>query len=224
MSEDKRTEETPENDPAAQAAEAGATAGDQTPSAEMMNAETAEAEATGAEAETAEEVGEAELSDAEVIAQLREQLAAAEAKAADYLDKMQRTAADFQNSRRRLENQLAEETERANAALIMRLLPVLDDFDLAFQNAANNHAEQDMGDQESWLEGFRRIHKKLVDALSDYGLERIESDGEFDPMQHDALSSEPNESVPSGHIIDTMRAGYRFKGRVLRPALVRVAQ
>lgn len=219
MSEDKRTEETPATE---QMDGAGATAEDQAQSVETKAAETVAG--TGAEAEPTEETGEAELSDAEVIAQLREELAAAEAKAADYLDKMQRTAADFQNSRRRLENQLAEEIERANAALIMRLLPVLDDFDLAFQNAGDSHTTPNAEEQESWLEGFRRIHKKLLDTLSEYGVERINSDGEFDPMEHDALSSEPNESVPSGHIIDTMRAGYKFKGRVLRPALVRVAQ
>ncbi|RIK56246.1 MAG: nucleotide exchange factor GrpE [Chloroflexi bacterium] len=203
MSDEKQTGETPVTTPAT----------------------TAEAQAE-AQAETQAEVPAP--SDAEVIEQLRAELAAAEQKAADYLDRLQRTAAEFQNSRRRLENQLAEETERANAALIARLLPVLDDFDLAFQNAsagnsaAGNAAEGQ--EQAAWLEGFRQIQKKLLDVLADQGVARISTDGAFDPTLHDAVSSEPHESVPSGDIIAPLRAGYEYKGRVLRPALVRVAQ
>ena len=214
MSEDKRTDETPVDTPEAPK--------DETPQneAEDIAVETSGVDApeTGTETESSPQV-----SDAEVIAQLREQLAAEEKKAADYLDKLQRTAAEFQNSRRRLENQLNEETERANAALIMRLLPVLDDFDLAFQNAANETSGEEDAQRTAWLEGFRQIQKKLTDVLTDHGVVQIASDGHFDPMQHEAVTSEPNESVPSGHIIATLRAGYEYKGRVLRPALVRVA-
>jgi molecular chaperone GrpE len=124
-----------------------------------------------------------------------------------------------------MENQVAEETERANAALIMRLLPVLDDFAMAFQNAANSSGETGSSgpDQAAWLDGFRQIQKKLSDVLVDHGVVQISTDGAFDPMHHEAISSEPSDTVPSGHIIDTLRAGYEYKGRVLRPALVRVA-
>jgi molecular chaperone GrpE len=62
-----------------------------------------------------------------------------------------------------------------------------------------------------------------MDVLTDHGVAPIASDGPFDPMRHEAVTSEPSESVPSGHIIATLRAGYEYKGRVLRPALVRVA-
>jgi molecular chaperone GrpE len=171
---------------------------------------------------TQPELVEPELTEAQVIEQLRQELAEAQAKAADYLDKLQRTAAEFQNSRRRLENQLNEETERANAALIKRLLPVLDDLDLAFQNAGGE-AEPDEAGQDAWFDGFRQIQKKLLDILADQGVAVIGTDGQFDPMRHEAISSEPSESVESGHIIAPVRAGYEYKGRVLRPALVRVA-
>ncbi|MCC6165613.1 MAG: nucleotide exchange factor GrpE [Caldilineaceae bacterium] len=203
MSDEKQTDQTPVTTPAA----------------------TAEAQA---EAQSDAGVSDVTVSDAEVIEQLRAELAASEQKAADYLDRLQRTAAEFQNSRRRLENQLAEETERANAALIARLLPVLDDFDLAFQNvSAGNGTAGDAAEgqeQAAWLDGFRQIQKKLLDVLAEQGVTRISTEGAFDPTLHDAVSSEPYESVPSGDIIAPLRAGYAYKGRVLRPALVRVAQ
>lgn len=172
---------------------------------------------------TTEEISE----DAKLITQLREELAAAQSKADEYLDKLQRSAAEFQNSRRRLENQLAEEVERANGALIKRIVPVLDDLDLAFQNlpAELQSAEgsEAAGSQAAWVQGFRQIRKKLLDILADQGVAVVDSSGEFDPNQHEAISSEPSEEAPSGHIIGEVRAGYTYKGRVLRPALVRVA-
>jgi molecular chaperone GrpE len=165
--------------------------------------------------------------EAALITQLREELAAAQAKADDYLDKFQRGAAEFQNSRRRLENQQAEEIERASGALIARLLPVLDDLDLAFQNLPSElqsaESDETTAQQVAWLQGFRQIRKKLFDVLADKGLSAIDTSGEFDPNQHEAISSEPSEETPSGHVIAEVRAGYTYKGRVLRPALVRVA-
>ena len=162
-----------------------------------------------------------------LIEQLREELSAAQAKADDYLDKLQRSAAEFQNSRRRLESQLTEEVERANGALIRRLLPVLDDLDLAFQNVPADlqkaEAQEGPDVQVAWLQGFRQIRKKLLDLLADEGVAVIDTSGEFDPNLHEAISSEPSDTVPSGHIIAEVRAGYTYKGRVLRPALVRVA-
>lgn len=175
-------------------------------------------DATGAQEAT--EAGEAAL-----VEELRAELAATQAKADEYLDRLQRTAADFQNTRRRMENQLTAEVERANSALIMRLLPVLDDLDLAFQNVPDELRAKvdDNGGQVAWLQGFEQIRKKLLDMLTEQGLATIAADGEFDPHRHEAISSEPSETVESGHIIEVMRAGYEYKGRILRPALVRVA-
>jgi molecular chaperone GrpE len=173
---------------------------------------------------TANGAGEATLDTppedpAALIAQLEVDLAEERAKASDLLDKNQRMAAEFQNSRRRQERQLAEEIERASVHLIKRILPVVDDFDLAF---ANVPAEIDA--ESPWVEGFRQIQKKLHGLLEDEGVTRVRSEGEFDPVLHEAIVSMPSEDVPSGNILDAMRAGYEYKGRVLRPALVRVAQ
>lgn len=162
--------------------------------------------------------------DAEVIAQLREELAAAKARADDTWDKLQRAAADFQNSRKRLEAQHNEEVERANAALILRLIPILDDLDLAFQNVPADLQNGAKGSEVAWLNGFRQIRKKLMDTLADFGVERVATQGEFNPVLHEALGSEAHETVQSGHIVAELRAGYMYRGRVLRPALVRVAE
>lgn len=176
-------------------------------------------------ATTAEENAEAPAatpmtpSDAEIIEQLRTELAAAQTKADDLLDKLQRTAAEFQNSRRRQEKQLADEIDRAGTQIIHRLLPAIDDLDLAFQNVPAE-VEQQGG---AWLDGLRQIQKKLMQLLEDRGVKVIAKEGPFDPNRHEAVSSEPSETVESGHIIQTLRTGYEYKERVLRPALVRVA-
>ena len=134
-------------------------------------------------------------------------------------DKSQRIAAEFQNSKKRQERQLSDAIQRASGHLVEQLLPILDDFDLAFGNLPEDLGEED----SSWVEGFRQIHKKLASVLEDQGVTPIALDGEFDPNLHEAISSEPSEDVESGHIIETLRVGYEFKGRVLRPAMVRVA-
>jgi molecular chaperone GrpE len=172
--------------------------------------------AAGGEA-TAEE--QETISANEAVEDLKAQLARAEARADELTDQLQRTAAEFQNSRRRQERQLAEEIERASGHLLKRILPIMDDLNLAFSNVPQDVAAS----QAAWLEGFRQIQKKLYAVLDDQGVTEVPQDGVFDPTRHEAVTSEPHEHVPSGHIIETLRAGYEHKGRVLRPALVRVA-
>ena len=189
-------------------------------------------EATGgaeaSPAEVTEEAEAAEPSAEERIAALQEELALAQAQAQEYLDRLQRTTAEFQNSRRRQERQLAEAIERANGELVRRLLPILDDFDLAFEHAPSGDAaegEDTAGDvnQLAWVGGFRQIQRKLLDLLGEHGVTLIDASGEFDPTRHEAVTSEPSDEVESGHIIAVLRTGYEYKGQVLRPTLVRVA-
>jgi molecular chaperone GrpE len=156
----------------------------------------------------------------EIIARLEAEVAEANARADLYLDQMQRAAAEFQNVRRRQERQVQESIDRATEGLIRRLLPVLDDFELAFNNVPASLE----GETVSWVEGFERIHQKMANLLSEEGIIAIESSGPFDPNRHEAVTHEPSESVESGHIIETLRTGYEYRERVLRPALVRVAQ
>jgi len=170
-----------------------------------------------------EEIVEAEvhgLTPEERISELEAELAALRAQSAENLDRLLRTTAEFQNTTRRQEKRLLDSIERANQSLILRLLPVMDDFDLAFSNVPEDLSETD----SAWITGFRQIQKKLVDALGEEGVAPVDETGSaFDPNRHEAISSEPSDEVESGHIIQTLRTGYEHKSRVLRPALVRVA-
>jgi molecular chaperone GrpE len=153
------------------------------------------------------------------IEQLQAAVAAEKARADELLDKWQRATADFQNSRRRLERQQADEIEQANGQLIKRLLPVVDDLNLAF----NNLPASQQGNEGAWVDGFRQIQRKLSGLLEEQGVVAISPEGAFDPARHEAVMSEASESVASGHVISTLRTGYEYRGRVLRPALVRIA-
>lgn len=172
-----------------------------------------------ADAESTAEVEEEESEESKRIAELETKLATAETRAEELFERLQRTTAEFQNSQRRRERQMQDQMDRANARLIERLLPVLDDFELAFRNMP----EEFSGEENGWITGLEQIEKKLRRVLEDEQVTPMELTGEFDPNRHEAVSSEPNEGVESGHIIETLRTGYEYKGRVMRPALVRVA-
>ena len=156
--------------------------------------------AAGDEASIAEEV-EAEA--AAVEADL--DLATLSAQRDDYLDALRRLQADFENYKKRMVRQQTENLERANEALVEKLLDPLDTFDLAVAHAS----------------GFEQAQAKLVEVLAKEGLERIGAEGApFDPNEHDAVAHEPGEGPAT--VAEVMRAGYRWKGRVLRPAMVKV--
>ena len=184
----------------------------------QINEDPNSASAAESNAQVNEAANQADVDYAALIADFETALADERARADKLLDQTQRMAAEFQNSRRRQEAQLSEEIERASAHVVKRLLPAIDDLDLAFA-----HVPADLQEGAGWVEGFRQIQKKLHNILAEEGVTTIRGEGEFDPALHEAVSSEPNDSVPSGHVIATLRAGYSYKGKVLRPALVRVA-
>lgn len=191
-----------------------------------VEGEAIEAEVVTAQADAAPETpedgaGEVVVESAEeTITCLEAELAAAQARADEAVDRMQRTVAEFQNTRRRQEKLVQDSLERSTQRLLSSLLPVMDDFHLAFQNLPDALTEE----ESAWVDGFRRIHDKLTSILADEGMAAIEDSGPFDPNRHEAVTNEPSDDVESGHIISTLRTGYIFKDRVLRPALVRVAQ
>ena len=123
----------------------------------------------------------------------------------EYRQLAQRIQADFENYKKRILKQQTEHLERAAEALVDKLLPVLDTFDLARAHG----------------EGLDQVHTSLLEVLAKEGLERIDPVGEkFDPNEHDAVAHEDGEGEPA--VSEVMRAGYRWKGRVLRPAMVKV--
>ena len=146
---------------------------------------------------------EAALDEAGAI--VLEDFAKLSAERDDYLDQLRRTKADFENYRKRVLRQQTEHVERAAEDLVEKLLPVLDTFDLALAHE----------------QGFEQVHASLMALLEKEGLERIDPEGKpFDPTESDAVAHEDGDDGPV--VAEVLRPGYRWKGRVLRPAMVRV--
>ncbi len=128
-----------------------------------------------------------------------------------------RRQADFDNYRKRIEKERAEDQKRATARVIEGLIPIIDGFEHAL--AAHREAEY-----ESYRKGFELIYKQLLDNLGRLGVVRVEPVGKlFDPHLHQAMDRAETTDVADGTILDVFQPGYVFHGRVLRPAMVRVA-
>ena len=176
------------------------------PGGTMHHASPAEALATS---ETASSETEATMT-------LEQQLAAERAKAAEYLENWQRSHADFANYRRRTESERADMFAFANAALIGKLLPVVDDFDLALANVPEEERAS------AWVQGVTLIQRKLQTLLESEGVTPIEALGQpFDPKVHEAVAVDEDAAAPHV-VVAELRKGYRLRDRVLRPTLVRV--
>jgi len=153
---------------------------------------------------------------AEEIDALKKQLEEAQAQAAEYKDGWQRAVAEFSNYRRRMERENGEVYQNAVADIIKRYLPVLDDMERALAARPADLA---------WAEGIELIYRKLQSILEAEGIQRIEAEGQaFDPTIHEAIGLEASPDHASGQVIAVVRNGYRLGERVIRPAMVRVAQ
>ena len=130
---------------------------------------------------------------------------------------MLRSQADFANYRKRIEKERSEDSKRATARVIEGLIPILDGFEHAL--AAHREAEY-----ENYRKGFELIYKQLLDNITKLGVERIDPLGKpFDPHLHQAMDRTETTEHADGVILQTFQPGYVFHGRVLRPAMVRVA-
>jgi molecular chaperone GrpE len=128
-----------------------------------------------------------------------------------------RRQADFDNYRKRIEKERFEDSKRATARVIEGLIPVIDGFEHAL--AAHREAEY-----ESYRKGFEIIYKQLLDNITKLGVERIDPLGKsFDPHLHQAVDRAETTEHQDGTILQVFQPGYVFHGRVLRPAMVRVA-
>jgi molecular chaperone GrpE len=144
------------------------------------------------------------------------QLKEAEAKIVEYKDGWARSQAEFQNYRKRIERDNEMMYASMKGDIIKKVLPALDDLERAL---ANRPAD------DAWASGVELIARKMQNILESEGVKRIEAKGAaFDPNFHEAISHEPNEEVESEHVIDVVQNGYMLGERVIRPALVRVAQ
>lgn len=156
----------------------------------------------------------------ETIKALVNELKEARQAADEARDHALRAQAELQNYRRRKDRETNERIAQANAALILELLPVIDDFERAFDNVPEGLNPE----EAAWVEGFSLILRKLQAVLERQGVTPIEATGPFDPNLHEAISMEPSDEVKSGEIIAEVRKGYKLNDKVLRPSFVRVAQ
>src|SRR5256714_4943334 len=165
-----------------------------------------------------DDVAEGELLDedgTEIVIDAADELTRLAAERDEYLTHLQRTQAEFDNYRKRMLRDQTAHLERATAGLIEQLLPVLDAFELALNSAGS--------DAERLRKGVELVYGELLGALEKAGLERIDAHGKpFDPEEHEAVMHVEDEEGEPG-VRDVVRSGYRFKGRVLRPAMVKVA-
>jgi molecular chaperone GrpE len=128
-----------------------------------------------------------------------------------------RRQADFDNYRKRVEKERAEDSRRSTARVIEGLIPVVDSFDQALAS----HREPEYA---NYRKGFELIHKQLIDNIAKLGAERIDPMGmTFDPHIHQAMDRTETTEHDDGTILQVFQPGYVFHGRVLRPAMVRVA-
>lgn len=134
----------------------------------------------------------------------------------EYQERYQRLLADFDNYKKREEANKADFKKFASSSLVEKLLPVIDNLDRALAKADENDA---------FVEGVVMTRKELLKVLENEGLEEIPSDGcEFDHNIHQAVLAEDSDEVESNHIIETFQKGYKLNGRLLRPAMVKVAK
>ena len=135
----------------------------------------------------------------------------------DLRQTMLRRQADFENYKKRIERERGEDSKRTMARLIESLIPIVDGFEHAL--AAHREAEY-----ESYRKGFELIYKQLLENLTKLGAERIDPLGrQFDPHLHQAMDREETAEQADGTVLLVFQPGYMFHGRVLRPAMVRVA-
>ena len=148
--------------------------------------------------------------------EIASELEAARAEAAQHLDDLLRLKAEFENFRKRMVKEQSLIVERASASVVERLLPILDNFELALIAADRTK------DYEAMVRGVEIVYSELLELLHKEGLERIDAlHKPFDPELHEAVmrvDGEGDELV----VVDEMRPGYKIAGRVVRPAMVKV--
>lgn len=143
------------------------------------------------------------------------------AKADENWDRLLRTTADFDNFKKRAAREKIESAQYASFSLIQKLLPVLDNFEMAL-----TAAQTAQGDKLASLQsGVQMIQQQFKSALAETGLEEIDATGKpFDPNFHEAISQQESADAPEGNVLQQLRKGYKLKERLLRPATVIVAK
>jgi molecular chaperone GrpE len=155
----------------------------------------------------------------EQVAALRKDLEEARKEIVQNRDQAQRAQAELLNFRRRTEEERISQQQYSNSRLLIKLLPVVDELEMAV-----NHAD-DSAAQHPWAEGVKLIQRKIATLLESEGVAKIETVGtQFNPLVHEAVGTEESTKYPAGHIVEVVRNGYQLHERVIQPAQVVVAR
>ena len=161
------------------------------------------------------QVVEIELVSGEDFAALQAELEASKAEAAEKQEELLRSFAEFSNYKKRIERDQVLRQKTMKSDIVKRFLPAMDDMLRALQNAP----------EDPWVEGVQLIYRKMEGVLEAEGITRIEADGaEFDPNFHEAIAQVASEEHESGQVVEVLQQGYMLGERVVRPAMVRVAE
>lgn len=132
--------------------------------------------------------------------------------------RLARVTADYENFRRRTEEERRNLIAMAQAHTLLELTPIIDNF-----RRATTHLPAELKNN-NWVTGVLYVEKQLEQICTEIGLEKIKTEGSiFDPNLHEAIETEPSATVPSNHITVELEGGYTFKGKVLKPAKVKVS-
>ena len=184
----------------------------------------------------------AELPWEEQVGTLREILQESWTQTAQNLDLAQRAQAEMANQRRRSDEERISQGKYSNGRLIAKLLPVVEELALAMGLVEDNNGVETTGDdaqdaesspesppesppESSWIQGVRLIQRKFMTLLESEGVTTIDAVGTvFNPLEHEALSTDESTEYPPGHVIKAVRQGYRLHDRIIQPAQVIVAR
>ena len=174
------------------------------------------------EEEVTEEVQEETASETDAAEEAAEEVLDPEKLAADLAELNQRflrTAADFENYKRRTAQEKDDLLKYSNARLMGELLPVLDNFQLALRTPGESQEAQNV------IKGVEMIYRQMVQALEQAGMTKIEAVGQpFNPNLHEAIMQVEDDTVPEDTVVEELRAGYMLKERVIRPSMVKVSK
>ena len=149
------------------------------------------------------------------------ELVACQEKLAKSAERLAYLTADFENFRRRTEKDRAQWSQAAQVAVLMDVVAIFDDFERAFTDLTKQQLPAEL---KSYFAGFELIYKAFLKLLTKYGIEEISAMSLFDPEYHEAVMQVANSDKEPGSIVAVLQKGYTYKGSVLRPAKVSVAQ
>ena len=165
--------------------------------------------------EVVAEVVEVEMVSGEDFAALQAELEVSKAETVEKQEELLRSFAEFSNYKKRIERDQVLRQKTMKSDIVKRFLPAMDDMLRALQNAP----------EDPWVEGIQLIYRKMEGILEAESITRIEAEGaDFDPNFHEAIAQTPSEEHESGQVVEVLQQGYMLGERVVRPAMVRVAE